>query len=369
MTRIVVLPGDESACGFYRLRNPARVVAAAKPEWQIDVYKPSDVRLGMDDRGILQAIYGIDDPKSIDLLVMQRVGTYGQLQLLNWANQNGIATVVDSDDAMWCIDKANTAWGAWNGDPKNPHKAHWRWLDRAMDLADLVTVTTPALASRYGKHGRVEILPNYVPDSLFEVPNHTAEQRSPALGWSGFTSTHPHDLKVVQEAVSDALRDFPHASARVLGDAEGAARDWRISADQVEELPPAAIGESYYEELSRLGLGLVPLRDTKFNRGKSHLKALEMSAVGLPVIASDLPETRALARILPITLAATPKEWHDAIASSFNNWEESQQTGAYAARLVRESLTYEYRASMWCDAWGRALNRAAAVRKKSMATV
>lgn len=109
MTRVVVLPADESACGMYRLRYPAGAVQLVRPGWQVEVYRPADVQLGLGADGSLWQVKGFD-PKGIDLLVMQRVGTRGQYELLAWAQKNGIATVLDIDDAMWCIDRENVAW-------------------------------------------------------------------------------------------------------------------------------------------------------------------------------------------------------------------------------------------------------------------
>ena len=40
---------------------------------------------------------------------------------------------------------------------------------------------------------------------------------------------------------------------------------------------------------SKVNFGIIPLRDTKFNRSKSNLKLLEMAALGLKCVVSNMP--------------------------------------------------------------------------------
>ncbi len=48
------------------------------------------------------------------------------------------------------------------------------------------------------------------------------------------------------------------------------------------------------EQRPRWHIGLAPLADTEFNRYKSDLKWLEYTALGLPVVASDLEPYRSI---------------------------------------------------------------------------
>lgn len=57
-------------------------------------------------------------------------------------------------------------------EPTTNREQNGKWLGVAWERADLVTCSTPALAERYGKHGRVAILPNYVPASYLEIARH-----------------------------------------------------------------------------------------------------------------------------------------------------------------------------------------------------
>lgn len=349
MTRVVVLPSDETACGFYRLRLPAGAVQRVRPDWNVEVYRPSDVKMGVDAGGQLVQVQGIADPSTVDLLVMQRVATSAQAQFLSWMQMQGAATVMDSDDAMWCIDKENTAWEYWNG---NRGPQHWRWMDTASGVADLTTVTTKHLEKRYGGHGRCEVLPNCVPgDPITSVRD--SLDPTVTVGWAGFTSTHPGDLRTCGDAVRRAQADTG-CLLRVVGDASGAAQDWGTPVEQVNPVP---LGPSYYSALTTMDIGLVPLADTPFNRGKSYLKALEFAAAGVAVIASPTPANWTLSKTVPMLLARTPQEWYDAIVYLINNPEERAGLVGMARDAVHSFHTYEENAERWAGAWERAMNR------------
>lgn len=350
---VVVIPADRSGCGNYRLIWPAQAVSLVRPDWAVEIRPPEVVQAGFLNNKFI-GVRGLDPLP--DLLVMQRVGTPGQLNVLRWVQEQGVATVVDYDDAMWCIDKDNTAFASWNR--YNPHGQHWRTCDEAAQIASLVTVTTEALARHYGKkHHRTEVLPNCIPHAATEIPGHDENEVFTA-GWAGFTSTHPGDCRISKPATEAVLESG--GALRVIADAAGAAGEWDLPAALVDSILPQRLGPNYYKEISSLDLMLVGLKDTPFNRAKSFLKVLEAGAAGVPSIATDNPPHRALARTgFPVTLAASPSEWYDAAKRAKERWESEgrshMQNEVWAA--VQRDWTIEGNAERWAQAWERALQR------------
>lgn len=338
----------------YRLVWPAQVVKKVRPDWDVELYDPGMVKTATDERGNLTKLAGIEKPGEIDLLVLQRIGIPASLRFMEWAQRQGIAVVVDSDDAMWCIDEDNIAHRAWTGGA-----FHFKYLDQACEIADLSTVTTERLSRRYGRHGRVEVIPNAIPEASRNLKS-LRDEHDPTvtIGWAGFTATHPHDLKVCGDAVAQAVVDTG-CKVRVIGDAEGAERDWKLPKGTVEQFGPFSLGVNYYTGLTAMDIGLVPLRDSHFNHSKSWLKALEFSAMGVPVIASPNEDNRRLAKDVPILLANSPSEWYDLIVRLVTNPEERAERGRTARESVLEHHTVESQGEMWARAWERALNRRA----------
>lgn len=340
--KISLILGDDGACGLYRLAEPAKAVQAVRPDWTVTTYDTkSRLTLGTDAAGRIVDIMGLDPWP--DVLVVQRVGDPEMVELMIHLQSRGVAIVTDFDDAMWCIDRGNTAWKAWNG-----NGFHWRWSDLAGIHADLITVTTPGLATRYGKHGRVEILPNRIPDRW------VVDQPLPTdcyAGWAGFTSTHPGDCEVAAKAA----RVFAeNGGLRVVGDARGASKAWGV---EVESIAKQNLGPNYFSAINQIGVMLVGLRDTSFNRAKSTLKVLEAAAAGIPAIAAATAPHRALAREFPLRVASSPAEWEKHAKDLCDR--DVRLEAAEQARKAIDRFTISAQAEAWALAWERAANRRA----------
>lgn len=349
---VMVIPADRGGCGYLRLIWPGQAVSLVRPDWTVSIVHPERVQAGFLD-GKFVGVKGFPDPLP-DVLVMQRVGTPGQFEVLKWASQNGIAVVLDFDDAMWAIDRENMAWAAWNI-ASGPKAQHWRYCDDAAKIADLVTVTTDHLARRYGRHGRVDVINNYVPQAATDLP--MQENEVFTAGWAGFTQTHPGDVRVSRPAAEAVLA--AGGRLRVIADAPGAAREWGLDPSQVDSVPPQRLGPDYFGSLSALDLMLIGLRDTPFNRAKSTLKAIEAGAAGVPSIAPDNPPHRALARAgFPITLVQSDAEWAEQAARYARMPADARQAHRLAVRAAtRACWTIEDNAEHWAQAWERAHRR------------
>lgn len=358
--RISVIPADNGGCGNYRLRWPAEAVAKLRPDWEVKIHEPrGDVKVGMNHAGeVVYMDLGWGEGVLPDLVVLQRTGTPVLAGVARFLKDNGTAVVVDFDDAMWCIQRANVAWQSWNME-RAVKPQHWRYCDQVADMADLVTVTTTGLASRYGKHGRVEVLPNALPDLAFEV-NSIRRNFDPALtfGWAGFTATHPRDCEVSAPAARAAYD--AGLLLRVVGDGEGAARNWGIPLHDVDDLGAQGSMPDYYAALSSMDVMLVGLQDNPFNQRKSYLKVLEAASQGVVSIAANTQPHRELARSgFPVLLADSPADWRDHAERLIKDPRIVQHN-----RLVLRTHILNHRmsarAQFWAEAWERAVRRSRA---------
>jgi hypothetical protein len=109
----------------------------------------------------------------------------------------------------------------------------------------------------------------------------------------------------------------------------------------------------YPAEVARLDVGMAPLADTAFNRGKSALKPLEMAALGVAFVASPLPEYARLAELGAGDLAGRPRHWVATLRRLLTD-DEYRAERAGRGREVAARLTYEAHADGWAVAWGEA---------------
>jgi glycosyl transferase family 1 len=360
--RVDIIPSDKVSCAHYRLAWPANAVAA-QTDWDVRIHDPGDVYVRRPF-----AIQGIDDLESVDVVVMQRIATPRQVRLISALQKLGIAVVVDVDDLLSDIDQDNKSWSYWNEQVMD--LSRYRYIDQATRMADLVTVSSDYLATKYGRHGRVEVLRNGLPNHGFDDPD-VVYERSRAVdgevvvGWSGSLDSHPHDLDVLGGAVRAAMDNDPLLHFRVVGDAEPVTQALNLDPSRVSGTGWLPF-EDYHPALRAVDIGLVPLSETRFNRAKSHLKASEFAAAGAVVLASDLPEQRLLSETVPIaTISNTgvgPAHlyWQSHIEAVAMTMREHPEAMAQdRAEVVRSTAQWAYanRAGEWVAAWERAAAR------------
>jgi hypothetical protein len=279
-------------------------------------------------------------------MVFQRVCKLDTVRLIEFFGSQGVATVVDTDDDLSAIHPNNPAF-AWlnprNSDPQRP--ASWNYLKRACQAATLVTVTSPALLPRYAAHGRGLVLPNYLAPHYYGHPRRDND----VIGWPAAIATHPDDPSAVGSAVVRLLQEG--ARFRLVGDATGAGRAFGLPYD------PPGIGDidllDWPARLAQTGIGITPLADTRFNAAKSWLKPLELSACGVPWVASPRAEYERLHRLGAGVLAKDPKRWYRELRLLVNDPGRREEL-SQAGRKVAEDLKLETNAWRWLDAWEHA---------------
>lgn len=348
MIRVTLLPADRGGCGLHRMFNPARALLITEPG-KYDISIGDGIQAFFDRRGEVTSL----PPMNCDLLVLQRTLDAQMVKLIPHIQRQGVAVVVEVDDDIERVATGNFAWWVLNH-PQS--KEHYSNLHAACEQADLVTVSTPALA-RYASHGRVVVLPNFVPYELATMPRHPnpTDTWRVKLGWSGTMETHPLDPYAprgqVGRVVAETGCQFWQIGNPVgVHHAIGLPRLAKLHTSGWVPLP------QYPQALSQLDVGIVPLEDSQFNRAKSGLKGLEMAALGIPFVASDTPDYRRLADFGVGTLAAKPKTWYRETRRLVVDHAYRQQMSDEGRAAVLQYATIEANAYRWAEAWEQALS-------------
>jgi glycosyltransferase involved in cell wall biosynthesis len=211
--------------------------------------------------------------------------------------------------------------------------------------ADLVTVTTEALARRYGPHGRVAIIPNYFPESWLSIEK---ERDGNVVGWTGTIGTHHGDLPMTHGGVASAISETG-ATFRVIGNSAFIKRD--LGLDEEPDHVEWQDWETYPHEVARLDVGIAPLADTAFNRAKSGLKPLEYAALGVPSVVSPLPSYVTLAAEgIGILAKDRSRDWRREVKRFLQDDHYREEMGALA-REVATDYTIEANAWRFEEAW------------------
>lgn len=330
--------------GLFRITWPANILKARGHD--VKIIHPQNRRLEMKVDGENVVDISVD----ADVVVFQRVTHRYVAQAIPILRAKGIAVVVDIDDLLTSIHPRNPAWESMH--PRNeyrgrdrdgqPGRHSWAHLTEACRAATLVTVSTPLLLAAYAAHGRGRVIPNYLPDHYYGLPRTDSD----TVGWPAALVSHPDDPAAVGGAIARTVSDGGRFT--VVGDPVGCGAAFGLTAD-----PPGRSGigiDAWPEAVSTIGIGIAPLKDTAFNGAKSWLKCAEMSALGVPWVASPRPEYVKLHAMGAGILADTPNRWYKALRR-LRTSPALRAEMSEAGRTVAERLRLRDHAGEWMTAW------------------
>ena len=196
-----------------------------------------------------------------------------------------------------------------------------RKIDAVMCRASTVAVGNEYLRDRAIKAGaqRVEILPTSIDLARYPSPK-PAQNETFTIGWIGSPSTTRY-LHQVHEVLAKVCA---HNQARValVGASEPGWMD----------VPHAIHPWSEDTEVAQIGgfdVGIMPLEDSPWERGKCGYKLIQYMACSKPVIASPVGiNTRIVQHGINGFLAETKHDWERALTILMANADLRQQMGA-----------------------------------------
>lgn len=253
--RVVVYPADEGGCGYFRLIWASELLAAAGHD--VEIRPPADrglkLRIGPDEH-----VDDVLDIDGVDVMVFQRLTHRWMAESVPLLRAKGVAVVVDVDDDLSTVHPRNPAYRSMH--PRSGGKHSWQHLAAACRDATLVTVSTPALLTRYARHGRGHVIYNHLPDMYYGVPH----EDSGLLGWPAALASHPDDPTAVGGAVARLVAEG--VRFKVTGDPTAVGAAFGLTAD-----PEGMTGVSpaqWPAAVAEIGVGIAPLADTVFNSAK-----------------------------------------------------------------------------------------------------
>ncbi len=231
--------------------------------------------------------------------------------------------VLDFDDAIYLAD--TSAANAWVRVLKSPGKTA-----ALCRLSSHVTVGNEVLAEFARNHTtRVSVIPTTIDTDLYRPVTRSPNPR-PVIGWTGSLTTLRYLLELAPTLIR--LRAREDFELRVIGgqvEIEGLA---------VTCLPWRA--ESEVADLLGMDVGLMPLSDDPWSRGKCALKALQYMALGIPPVVSPVGVNARLIRHGENgLLAASPEEWIASLTALLRDSALRERLGRAARQTVEQEFS------------------------------
>ena len=236
------------------------------------------------------------------------------------ARLEGIPYVVDYDDAWF-----------------HRYESHWlspllgHKIDAVMRVAHTVVAGNDYLARRARQAGAryVEVVPTAIDlDRYRDVPA-APDGNAATIGWIGIP-LNAHYLKIVEPALRAVA-----AGASIKLHVVGAPVPAELGGIAAESFPWSE--DSEIARIAAFDVGIMPLHDTPWERGKCAYKLLQVMAAGKPVIASPVgANAQVVQHGTNGFLATTTEEWADALRRLIHDPALRQRMGAQARQTVED---------------------------------
>jgi glycosyltransferase involved in cell wall biosynthesis len=262
--------------------------------------------------------------------------------------RSGVPIVFDFDDAIFVSYKS----------PSNGYLSYLKFPAKTAEICRLsahIMAGNQYLADYSREYNNnVTIVPTTIDTDKYTVANHSPDDKPLTIGWSGSFSTIQH-LDTLREVLSQ-LASSEQFRLRVIGTSE-------YQIDGVDVEPLAWRAESEVADLSEIDIGIMPLPDDNWSKGKCGLKALQYMALGVPTVCSPVGVNSTI-----ITdgvngyLAGGADEWLQKLKLLIHDPSLRQKIGLAGRDTVEQRYSAKVIAPKVVEIFQRAAAKAAAAR-------
>jgi glycosyltransferase involved in cell wall biosynthesis len=247
--------------------------------------------------------------------------------------RNSKILVYDFDDAVMFRDSTK-------GEHLSTKRKHN--FERTVKWADVVIAGNEYLKSFALKENpKTFLIPTSVDMERYTQRQTAAEPRSLVLGWIGSSATlfYLERMKAVLDTIYDR---FPHVSLKIVGDSLKIVGDRFFSCERMPVIEKEWNFEEEIEDLHSFDIGLMPLTDDPWSKGKCGFKLLQYMAVGIPSVCSPVGVNREVVTDgVNGFWAENDHEWIERLSTLIQDHRLRIQMGSKARGAVIENYSTE----------------------------
>ncbi len=246
----------------------------------------------------------------------------------------GKPIVFDFDDAIFLTDTAAAnrrfGWAKFSGKTSGICR-----------LSDHVIVGNSYLAE-YAKqfNQNVTIVPSGVDTVKFIPQKRKRDGNKIIVGWTGSSTSQTH-LEMFSPMLKAVFANQSEIELHVHSDREPVL-------PQIPFVWHRWTTENEVEVLSTFDIGIMPIPDDKWSRGKCAMKALLYMSLGIPTICSNVGANRdVISNGLNGLLCTTTEDWVNAVKSLVNDCKLRRRLGDAGRQTIEERFSAEQCASLF----------------------
>ena len=242
----------------------------------------------------------------------------------NRFKKSGAKIVFDFDDAIWLMDISDV-------------NKKFSWLKRPTKTAEIISIADRVIAGNpyladYARTYNTDVLmiPTSVDTDKFKRKDEPKAKDKICIGWTGSHTTIKHFslalpfLKELKKKYGDKIY------FKVIGDHAFTEPELGITGLKWNN-------DTEIEDLSEIDIGIMPLPDDAWSRGKCGLKSLEYMALCIPPVVSPVGVNTDIVKDgINGFVADTAKEWVEKISRLIESPDMRMLMGEQARKTVIE---------------------------------
>lgn len=244
-------------------------------------------------------------------------------------HQRGIKMIVDFDDSIWLKDVSN-------GNRKLAFLKKPSKTAKIVSLSDAVIVGNQYLANYARKYNpNVHIIPTTI-DTDYYVPatDHSPLKNTVCIGWTGSSTTLKHFSLAVPVLKSLRKKYGKKLIFRLISDENYEGELEGLTFVRWKK-------ETEVHDLMAIDIGIMPLPDDAWSKGKCGFKGLQYMALGKPAVMSPVGvNTEIIEHGRNGFLAHTPQEWESILSGLIEDAYLRQEIGREGRKTVVDRYSF-----------------------------
>jgi glycosyltransferase involved in cell wall biosynthesis len=294
------------------------------PELNAVLYKPGMMRQKMSlvVKRLNDRLATLKSIKQYDLVyIFREAALLGPPVFERMIARSGVPVVFDFDDAVFVSYRS----------PSNGYLSYLKFAGKTKAICRLsshVMAGNPYLANYAGQvNHHVTVIPTTIDTDKYQ-PRKQQSTGVPIIGWTGSYSTVQH-LDTLRGALQK-LAERDKFRLRVIG-----TPTYQLSGIDVEAMKWRS--DTELADLNAIDIGVMPLPDDRWSKGKCGLKALQFMALGIPTVCSPVGvNTEIVQDDQNGFIAATEDEWIEKLSSLIRSVELRERLGKAGRKTVEQ---------------------------------
>lgn len=210
---------------------------------------------------------------------------------------------------------------------------------KTVAIADCIIAGNRYLASQVDDKNKdkVKVVPTVVDVSKYTVKDYTKPSSKVTIGWIGTKSTTRY-LEPIVTVLNSLVVDYPEMEVKIITDIEPQLDIKRLSFEKWQK-------NTEQEQIAGFDIGIMPLCDNNWTRGKCAFKIIQYMAAAVPVVCSPVGMNAELVKHGENGFCANNlDEWYDCIKELIEDKSMRKSFGLKGREIVEKSYNL--------DSWG-----------------